>query len=136
MAEREMFREPVTAIVLVLMTTSLLTCTVSSQPYKAIFKSEADSLAFNQLDTTVNVIPETIELGPEDSVGENFTIAVTVENVTDLAGLDITYHSCNALYEQTKDPVFACPTLLRNMVTAGYLGRKTGKGFYDYPEWQ
>ena len=89
MAEREMFREPVTAIVLVLMTTSLLTCTVSSQPYKAIFKSEADSLAFNQLDTTVNVIPETIELGPEDSVGENFTIAVTVENVTDLAGLDI-----------------------------------------------
>lgn len=51
----------------------------------------------------------------------------------DLAGLDIVYHSAEVLYDLTKDSVFACPTLLRNLVAAGHLGRKTGKGFYDYP---
>ncbi len=50
----------------------------------------------------------------------------------DLVGLEVTYAVANAIYEQTKDPKFALPTLHRKMVTAGWLGRKTGKGFYEY----
>jgi len=50
----------------------------------------------------------------------------------DLVGLDVTYAVANALYEETKDPKFAPPTLMKKMVAAGWLGRKTGKGFYEY----
>jgi 3-hydroxybutyryl-CoA dehydrogenase len=52
----------------------------------------------------------------------------------DFAGADIGYHVGNIFYEYMKDPRFAPPGLLRNMIKAGYLGRKTGKGFYDYSD--
>ncbi|MFC2005490.1 3-hydroxyacyl-CoA dehydrogenase family protein [Chloroflexota bacterium] len=50
----------------------------------------------------------------------------------DLVGLDVSLDIANAMYEQTKDPRYAPPTLLRSMVSAGWLGRKIGKGFYEY----
>ena len=50
----------------------------------------------------------------------------------DLIGLDTILFVVDAIYEDTKDPQFAAPSLLKKMVTAGWLGRKTGKGFYDY----
>jgi len=50
----------------------------------------------------------------------------------DLVGLDTTLFIADAVFEETKDPRFAAPPLLRRMVSAGYLGRKSGKGFYDY----
>lgn len=50
----------------------------------------------------------------------------------DLVGLDTTYFIACAIYDEFKDPKFAPPVLLKKMVAAGYLGRKTGKGFYDY----
>lgn len=52
----------------------------------------------------------------------------------DFAGADIGYHVGNIFYEYMKEARFAPPGLLRNMIKAGYLGRKTGKGFYDYSE--
>jgi len=52
----------------------------------------------------------------------------------DLSGVDTSYYSGIVLYEQTKNPVYAIPTLLRDMIAAGHLGRKTGKGFYDYSQ--
>ena len=52
----------------------------------------------------------------------------------DFAGADIGYHVGNIFYEYMKEPRFAPPGLLRNMIKAGYLGRKTGKGFYDYSD--
>ena len=51
----------------------------------------------------------------------------------DLIGLDTVMHSLDILYESYQDPKFRCCPLLRKMVYAGHLGRKTGKGFYDYP---
>ena len=50
----------------------------------------------------------------------------------DLVGLDTTLFIANAMYEELKEPQYAPPTLLKKMVTAGWLGRKTGKGFYEY----
>ena len=52
--------------------------------------------------------------------------------LTDLVGLDTTYHIACAMFEETKDPKYASPVLLKQMVTAGWMGRKSGKGFYDY----
>ncbi len=50
----------------------------------------------------------------------------------DLVGLDTSLAILDALYEEFRDPNYAAVPLLRRMVTAGQLGRKTGKGFYDY----
>jgi len=52
--------------------------------------------------------------------------------LSDLIGLDTILFVVDAIYEDTKDPQYAAPPILRKMVTAGWLGRKTGKGFYDY----
>ena len=50
----------------------------------------------------------------------------------DFVGLDTTLFISDAMYEEYKDPRFAAPPLLRRMVLAGHLGRKSGQGFYDY----
>jgi 3-hydroxybutyryl-CoA dehydrogenase len=50
----------------------------------------------------------------------------------DFNGIDVAYKVSQAMYEQTKDPQYAPPPLIRKMVENGQLGRKTGKGFYDY----
>jgi 3-hydroxybutyryl-CoA dehydrogenase len=50
----------------------------------------------------------------------------------DLIGLDTALHASHVLYDEFKDRLYAPPTLLKRMVAAGYLGRKSGKGFYDY----
>jgi len=52
--------------------------------------------------------------------------------LADLVGLDTILFISNALYDELKDPWYAPPTLLKKMVAAGWLGRKSGKGFYDY----
>jgi 3-hydroxybutyryl-CoA dehydrogenase len=50
----------------------------------------------------------------------------------DFIGLDTTYYIANILFEGFREPRFAPPALLRRLVIAGWLGRKSGKGFYDY----
>jgi 3-hydroxybutyryl-CoA dehydrogenase len=50
----------------------------------------------------------------------------------DLIGLDTQVLLCEALYGVTHDPRAACPPLVRRMVAAGHLGRKSGRGFYTY----
>jgi 3-hydroxybutyryl-CoA dehydrogenase len=52
--------------------------------------------------------------------------------LADLIGLDTCLLIADVLYDEFKEPRFAPPPLLRRMVTAGHLGRKTGRGFYEY----
>jgi 3-hydroxybutyryl-CoA dehydrogenase len=53
--------------------------------------------------------------------------------LTDLIGLDTTMAVAESLYEEFKEQLYAPPPLLARMVEAGLLGRKTGRGFYEYP---
>ena len=50
----------------------------------------------------------------------------------DFIGLDVLYAVCDSLYEEFKQPEYAPPPLLKRMVASGRLGRKAGRGFYDY----
>jgi|SRR5581483_2953511 3-hydroxybutyryl-CoA dehydrogenase len=52
--------------------------------------------------------------------------------LADFVGLDTILFVADEMYAETKDPKYAAPPLLRRMVAAGHLGRKSGKGFYDY----
>jgi 3-hydroxybutyryl-CoA dehydrogenase len=52
--------------------------------------------------------------------------------LADLVGLDVVLHVLDALFENYKDPRYRAPILLRKMVQAGRLGRKTGEGFFKY----
>jgi 3-hydroxybutyryl-CoA dehydrogenase len=52
--------------------------------------------------------------------------------LADFIGLDTIYFGAIDMYDKFKEPQYAPPVLLGKMVTAGWLGRKTGKGFYDY----
>jgi 3-hydroxybutyryl-CoA dehydrogenase len=52
--------------------------------------------------------------------------------LTDLIGLDTTLAVAESLYEEFKEPLYAPPPLLSRMVDAGLLGRKAGRGFYEY----
>ena len=52
--------------------------------------------------------------------------------IGDLVGLDVTHGALLAIYEETKDPYFYPPSILRRKVESGHLGRKTGKGWYEY----
>lgn len=52
--------------------------------------------------------------------------------LTDFVGLDTTYYIAEIMFDEFKDHHYATPPLLKRMVKAGHLGRKAGKGFYDY----
>jgi 3-hydroxybutyryl-CoA dehydrogenase len=50
----------------------------------------------------------------------------------DFVGLDTTYYIAGIMFDEYKEKRFAAPPLLKQMVTAGRLGKKSGRGFYDY----
>jgi 3-hydroxybutyryl-CoA dehydrogenase len=50
----------------------------------------------------------------------------------DFIGLDVLHAICESLYEEFKRPEYASPPLLKRMVASGHLGRKAGRGFYEY----
>jgi len=53
--------------------------------------------------------------------------------LADMIGLDVTLEIAGTLVRETGDPKYRASTLLRQLVDAGHLGRKTGRGFYEYP---
>ena len=52
----------------------------------------------------------------------------------DFVGLDTTYYITHVMYDEFKERRFASPPLLKRLVMAGWYGRKSGKGFYDYAD--
>ncbi len=50
----------------------------------------------------------------------------------DFVGLDTTYFIANIMFEEFREPAYAPPPLLKRMVLAGRLGKKSGRGFYEY----
>jgi 3-hydroxybutyryl-CoA dehydrogenase len=52
----------------------------------------------------------------------------------DFVGLDTTYYITHVMYDEFKEKRFASPPLLKRLVMAGWFGRKSGKGFYDYAD--
>ena len=52
--------------------------------------------------------------------------------LSDFVGLDTMKQIADVLFEEFKDPMYASPPLLTRLVEAGLLGRKTGRGFYEY----
>jgi len=52
----------------------------------------------------------------------------------DFVGLDTTYYITHVMFDEFKERRFASPPLLKRLVMAGWYGRKTGKGFYDYTD--
>jgi len=52
----------------------------------------------------------------------------------DFVGLDTTYYITHVMYDEFKEQRFASPPLLKRLVMAGWYGRKSGKGFYDYAD--
>ena len=52
--------------------------------------------------------------------------------LADFIGLDVVAGICDSLSEEFRRPEYAAPPLLRRMLAAGRLGRKSGRGFYEY----
>src|SRR5438270_2117557 len=80
----------------------------------------------------------------EEGVGSNADIANAMKlgcgypmgpfTLLDFVGLDTTYYITHVMFEEFRERRFASPSLLKRMVAAGWYGRKSGKGFYDYSD--
>ena len=89
----------------------------------APFLNEA-SMILHEGVTTMESINDAVKLGLNHPMGPF--------ELMDLVGLDITLHEISSIFERTGDSKYRPSPLLKQMVAAGRLGRKTGKGWYEY----
>ena len=85
--------------------------------------------AMNLVESGVATV-EDIDMGLRLASGRKMGIFET----GDMVGLDVTYGAMMSMYQETGDSRFYPPLLLRRKVKAGHLGKKTGKGWYEYDE--
>jgi 3-hydroxybutyryl-CoA dehydrogenase len=75
-------------------------------------------------------------LGTLDDIDKGMTLGCGYPmgpfTLLDFVGLDTTYYIANIMFEEFREPAYAAPPLLKRMVLAGRLGRKSGQGFYQY----
>lgn len=83
--------------------------------------------AFRQMESGL-VTKEDIDAGARLGLGH----PMGPLKLADLVGIDTVLYIAGAIYEELGDPLYAPPLILKKMVAAGWLGRKTGKGFYEY----
>lgn len=76
------------------------------------------------------ITPEEVDRGMRLGMGRRMGPFETM----DMTGLDVALGAMLAIYEETKDPRYWPPDLLRRKVAAGHLGRKTGRGWYIYTD--
>jgi len=115
-------------------TAFLETCGKSPVVVKDTTGFIVNNLLFGYLSNAVRML-ESSTAGMEDidlamRNGCNFPMGPF--ELYDLIGIDVCVAVFDALHDEWREPQFVCPPLLRRMNTAGFHGRKTGKGFYDY----
>jgi 3-hydroxybutyryl-CoA dehydrogenase len=75
-------------------------------------------------------------LGTVEDIDKGMTLGCNYPmgpfTLLDYVGLDTTYYIANIMFEEYREPAYAPPPLLKRMVLAGRLGRKSGQGFYKY----
>ena len=82
---------------------------------------------------TMRLASDNAKLGqPEVKLGCGYPMGPFT--LLDFVGLDTTYYITHVMYDEFKERRFASPPLLKRMVMAGWYGRKSGRGFYDYAD--
>jgi 3-hydroxybutyryl-CoA dehydrogenase len=78
------------------------------------------------------MVEEGIATPPEIDLAITMGTTVGPLEIMDNAGIEVSVNSAMSIYNDTHEPRFFPPPLMRRMVAAGMLGRKSGRGFYDY----
>ena len=143
------FFNPVPVLKLVELVTSLLTSPETSDRAERFVEDVLDKRAIRSQDRAgfiVNALLIPYLLSSIRMLESGFASANDIDQgmvlgcahpmgplaLADLIGLDTTMAVAESLYEEFKEPLYAPPPLLSRMVEAGLLGRKTGRGFYEY----
>jgi 3-hydroxybutyryl-CoA dehydrogenase len=143
------FFNPVPVLKLVELVTSLMTSPETTQRsdsfatdvlHKRVIKSQdragfiVNALLIPYLLSSIRMMESGFASAEDIDIGmmEGCSHPMGPLRLTDLIGLDTTLAVADSLYAEFKEPLYAPPPLLSRMVDAGLLGRKTGRGFYDY----
>ena len=143
------FFNPVPVLKLVEVVTSLLTAPETTERAETFASQQLDKRVIRSQDRAgfiVNALLIPYLLSAIRMLESGFATAEDIDtgmvegcahpmgplHLADLIGLDTTMAVADSLYAEFKEPLYASPPLLSRMVEAGLLGRKAGRGFYDY----
>ena len=111
----------------------------SSLQKSIIVTKDTPGFVFNRLYIGLSLIAVRLlesEIATREEIDSSMTLGlghpIGPLALLDFNGIDTILSVADAMYRDLKDPIYAIPTLMRKMVANGWLGRKTGKGFYDH----